>query len=135
MGQKLEPILDADGRRLCGICRQLPVGAGNLRKRVYRCQPCHSRLSAPAQLRYSRSSKRHEFDRRYRKTPKGREVHRKGRAKRIFIGVQYHSAAKTAEEAAAINEYIRQRRKAFMEAQRAEETACPFPETVGRNGS
>lgn len=121
MPQRIAPILDADGRRLCGICRQLPVGVGNLRRRVYRCQPCHSRLSAPARGKYNRSEKRQVADRRYRKTPKGKDVRRKGRAKRIFIGAEYHSAAKSAEEAAAINAYIRQRRGQFTQAQRAEE--------------
>lgn len=123
MPPRVEPILGADGRRLCGICRQLPVGVGNLRKRVYRCQPCHARLSKPAQERYKRTDKRHAADRRYRKTPKGREAHRRGRVKRIFVGAEYYASAKTAEEAAAIQAHIRRRIHAFVEGQQASQKA------------
>lgn len=120
MPKRVEPIVDADGRRLCGICRQLPVGAGNLRKRVYRCQPCHKRLSRPAEARYRFTDKRRAALARYRNSPKGLAQHKKYRARRIFIGAEYHSSARSVEEAAVINEHIRQRRKAFTQAQRAE---------------
>lgn len=134
MPQKTAPILDANGVRLCRTCRQQPVLPRLAKRRDYRCQRCCSAGNLGAWARYRKTDKARATHARYRATPKGIANKIWNQRRRITIASAYHSTAKTPEQAEAINAYIRQRRKAYKEAQRAE-AQCHFHETPGRNAS
>jgi hypothetical protein len=134
MPARIEPILDADGRRMCGMCRERPAEPGHVGRRIYRCQPCYDAANRAAYARYRHSAKGAAVHERYRATEKGIASRQRNQARRIRINGRHHSTASTPQQAKAINTYIRQRLKAFHQAQRAEEP-CPYPVTHDRNAS
>jgi hypothetical protein len=70
----------------------------------YRCRRCRHHTTAMR-----------EATKRYGRTDKRRAVIKRSNAKRIFVGRQYHSAARTAQDARLINALIKDRRHAFIE--------------------
>jgi hypothetical protein len=120
MAAKIAPILDADGRRLCGLCRTRPVSPRYLQRRIYQCYPCHTvKNDAPA-ARYRLSNKARAAQARYRQTTHGRMARREQEARRIKVGRTRLGFAATREQAAAINSHIRRRLDEFRSAQRDE---------------
>ena len=87
--------------------------------KAIRCTRCRCNL---AQRRYNQTAKGQQAIRRYVRSEKARVTFAKHRAKRIFVGRQYYGRVPSAELAAQINTHIRQRRHAFLDAQR--EGAC-----------
>lgn len=84
--------------RLCRLCRERPVPASRLKWRDYRCTWC--RHHTPAYQNYERTPERIAANR----------VKAAMRAsRRIHVGSQYHSMAKTAEQASLINAHIKER--------------------------
>lgn len=133
MPQKIAPILDADGRRLCGRCRLRPAVPRLIARRDYRCQPCRNIGNAAASERYRRTGKVRVVQQRYRATAKGKATARRNQTRRIYFGGRYRSVARTAEDAAFIRSHIKRRISEFVSQQK--ESRCHCRETVGKSGS
>jgi hypothetical protein len=88
--------------RLCRLCKVKPVSAARAKWSDFRCNPC--RNASPAALA---AKARHQGSPRQRATSLVRN--KRTNARRIFIGKRYHSAAKSAELARAINAHIKDR--------------------------
>lgn len=93
-------------QRLCRLCGERHVCPSRMRAHDYRCSYC----------RYRNPSQRAAVAR-YDRSPRGRANKARSDVKRIWIGRQYHSRAKTAETARMINAHIRERRLAFIKGQ------------------
>jgi hypothetical protein len=118
---RLEPVLNADGQRLCVLCLERPAAPAHVRRRIYRCQPCYTKANSAAHARYRHSPRCRAMQARYRATAKGIASARRNQARRIHIRGMYHGTAKTPEAARAINAHIRQRLKAFTATQHMED--------------
>jgi hypothetical protein len=112
--------------RLCRLCNERPVSPSRLREQDYRCSRCRHRT--PAQQAAVR---------RWRRTPKGREVDAQVRQRRIFIGTRYHSLVKSAEEAERINAHIKAELSAFKQKQKhdAKDAGFGLAGTMSPSGS
>jgi hypothetical protein len=121
MPPRVEPILGADGRRLCGCCRERAVTAAYIRRRIYQCQSCHSARNKTAEARYRAGDKRKAASRRYLSTAKGRAVIERYDARRIRVADRYYGMAPTAEDAALIRQHIRRRLHEFQQMQRTKD--------------
>lgn len=87
--------------------------------KALRCTRCRCNL---AQRRYKQTAKGQQAIRRYMHSEKARVTYAKNRVKRIYVGREYYGRAASADLAEQINTHIRQRRRAFLDAQR--EGAC-----------
>jgi hypothetical protein len=79
------------------------------------------------QRRYAHTAKGKAVGKRYRQTPKGRANNHRKLARRIFVGSEYHSCARTREEAETINATIKGMISAFKQRQptRAKSQSVP----------
>lgn len=113
----------------CRVCGG-DVPLCNVRWRIYYCRPCNAIRLAPARAKYAASAKNRARNVRFNQSPRGRarnrrylqsEKHRacsrKSNAKRLKIGRQWAGYAQTVEQAQAINAHIRDRVRAFRQAQ------------------
>jgi hypothetical protein len=125
---RVEAFYDNDGLRLCGTCRARRIAPSNLARCSYRCYRCRQNQEKRRRSlsRYNASEKRRAVWARYEASEKGRLMTSRRRARRIFVGAEYHSMAKTVEQAAAINAYIRRLLSEFVQGQRARAKAEGF---------
>src|SRR5262245_55755338 len=85
--------------RLCRLCGERPVTPSRIKAYDYRCSRC--RYQTPA-------SRKHYHSERYKRAATARLK------RRIYVGREYHSMARSAEHATLINAHIRTRRHAFV---------------------
>jgi hypothetical protein len=123
MAAPVAPILDADGRRLCGLCRTRPVSLANVRRRIYRCQSCHNARNAAAAARYRRSDRNRASQARYRRSPHGFASRKEKDARRLRVGHRHYGMARTRDEAVRLKAYIRKRMEGYVAQQRLEARA------------
>jgi hypothetical protein len=73
-------------------------------------------------MRYDKTAKGHANRRRYEDTEKRKIANRTRSARTIWIGHDYHSLARTVEDAKRINRHIQERQRAFKRLQTGTET-------------
>lgn len=89
--------------RLCRLCGERPVCRSRLRVSDYRCTRCRHRT--PAALARNR---------RYYQTDARKAVAQRHNQRRIYVGAEYHSSARSAAVARAINAHIKERRRELV---------------------
>lgn len=83
-----------------------------------KCRTCTVRL---AQARYRRTAKGVAAQKRYIATELGRQLRARDNARRIYVGIRYHSRT-NAEKAKVIRQHIREKLRAFTRQQTGTQT-------------
>ncbi len=87
----------------CRLCKTRPAMPSRVRNYDYRCARCIHRSPA-GQARVAR----------YNLGQKRRAVVQRANKRRLWVGGDYHSAARSADEARRINDYIKEQRRGFI---------------------
>ena len=115
MPERLEPVFDAQGRRLCVKCLERPAEPGHVKRRVYRCQPCYNISNRAASQRYRDSDRNRAAQFRYRHSDKGRSWDQQYQARKVVVSGRHYLTAETPEQARIIRDHIRRRLHEFVE--------------------
>lgn len=88
---------------MCRLCGERPPTPSRAAHSDYRCTRCIHR-SAAGQARRAR----------YNAGPKRQAVVKRHNDRRLYIGGEYHSAARSGDQARRINAHIKERKREFI---------------------
>ena len=98
--------------RLCRKCGKRPVPPSLLKHGDYLCSNCRNRRPCAKGCLH-----------RYRRSAKGKAYMARSNARRLYVGHVYHSYVADADQAAAIQTHIKERRREFEQGQQNREKA------------